>query len=148
MTKPLARRSFLKALSAAPLAAQTLAAKVATLETAAALTQAGMGMAPGVPQAYGIYSLLNSDALMTLHGMGMLPEWVRDDVERDIRREAAFHMEPSLMSLRSVSLAAKRTIQVSRALDHTWGTLAHERAKQMARQAFFSNPNGPATRVG
>lgn len=143
MNKPLGRRAFLKAAAAAPIAAksatQQLAAKVGALETAAALQATGLSMGMAAPAGHGVYQLIHDDRLWALHQVGLLPDWAREDVESETRREARWHIEPSLWSLKSVSPAAKAAIQSQRSVDKTWKEAAAMRARNVARRAFFDS---------
>lgn len=140
MTKPLGRRAFLKVMGAAPIAARTLATKVAALETVAAAQSIGMGIGGmGMPAAHGIYQIFQNDAMMGLHASGLLPEWVKRDVEKSVALESRHYMCPNLMSMKSVSLPAKLAIQKRRAIEQAWADVVQERAAFIARRAFYQN---------
>ena len=139
------RRMFLKAMPAAPAALQSAAADVVQAQAAQG-AMALAGMAPSAPAPYwGLGYLLENPSIWALHKAGMLPDWVRREVEFEIS-DRALRLSPDVVALRSVSLGAKYEIQRRRMERAMWSDLDARQASAMARRAFFDNqhPGRPA----
>ena len=145
MTKPLSRRSFLRAAAAAPVAAKSgaLQALTAAVENGLTLAQAGVAIAPDIPTSWGIHALSNKK-LYALFKMGMLPEWVRQDVDENILQNTGGRLSPDVAALRSVSLSAKFCIQRQRHRARIWNDVDRFHINEVARRAFWDEENPDA----
>ena len=143
MSKPIPRRSFLKGMAVAPVAAKTGAIKalMAKVEQAAALTSAGVsiGLAQVAPWGTGI---LGNKAMYAAYKMGVLPDWAETEISSHIRNESGWRLSPDIASLRSVSLAAKVRIQENRATRRFWSSVDRHHAHSIARETFWQNDSG------
>jgi len=133
VNKPLARRAFLKAMAAAPLAADEAAAS-----DAFKLTGANIGPMP----AFGIGGPDASlTKLLALYKTGMLPDWF---VRRQ-RQEGQWNgrIEPDVACLRSVALSAKFRIQEDRSFQRRMANFERETLDALACQTFWGPPSPP-----
>ena len=134
MTKPLARRSFLKAMAAAPLVAQE-----AATEKALQLTGTSIG-----PLPVSIVGSHNAAVvkLLALAKTGALPEWFTRQQKRNNVYNA--RISPDVACLRSVSLSAKHRIQQDRSYADSLQNLERDFMDQLAMNTFWGHPQSPA----
>lgn len=133
MNKPLARRSFLKAMAAAPLVSKDAAAKDL-------MGLAGASVAPVPAMIMGVSP--QSTKLLALFKAGMLPEWFL----RGQRRVANYRnsIEPDVACLRSVSLSSKFRIQRDRVAQRALDNFERDILDQIASETFWGSPQPPS----
>lgn len=136
MNKPLARRSFLKAMAASPLVAQEAAA-----EKAFQLTKTTI--APATPIAIAGPGA-GTMKLLALIKTGTLPEWF---LRRQRQNSGSWRgqLEPDVACLRSVSLSVKYRIQEDRTYARTMTNLERDFLDQFAADSFWGPPQPPQT---
>lgn len=145
MNKPLSRRLFGKAMAALPMAAQeaakTLAIDAAAANAAGQLAAAGVNvMAGAIPMPYGLSYALQDPALMALWKAGMAPEWLLDDIDRQIDDRGRY-LSHDVAALRSVSPVAKAAINRRRQRDEVMSKLEKQSLLDAARHAFWQKKN-------
>ena len=78
--------------------------------------------------------------------LGVLPDWVRSDIEDNVRQNATGRLTPDVAALRSVSLSSKFRIQQERTSRAMWASVDQFHVNALARKAFWSKErqeNGP-----
>ena len=136
MSGVLSRRMALKAIAAAPLAAQKAAETAVgaeVLATAAVDTAAMSGLAP----ASGIYGQSTQMlALSQLAKAGLLPDWARRQM---VRAQARMNraLEPDVACLQSVSLGSKIRISGERRYDRALDAMEEEALDTQFMAEFF-----------
>lgn len=141
MNKPLSRRLFGKAMAALPIAAQeaakTLALDAGAAKAAQQLAAAGVNTLSGaVPLPYGIGYALQDPTLMALFKSGLTPDWVLDDIDRQLD-ERGRYLSTDVASLRSVSASSKVLINKRRQREEFMRTLERRTLIDAARDAFW-----------
>lgn len=114
MTKPLPRRSILKALAALPIAIEQ--AEQAAVGATVGVAEAGAGVDAalgGVPAPM-ILGGAKSAELLALSKAGALPGWMRRAIGRHSRYYGGGTLDPDVACLRSVSMGAKLSITARR----------------------------------
>lgn len=146
MNKPLSRRGFLRAAAVAPVAAKSgaLQALTAEIKGGLALAQAGLAVGADMPVEWGL-GLFTRPKIYTAWKLGMLPEWVRAQVEEQITSNSGNRLSPDVASLRSVSLSAKFRINKDRTLARMWEQVDDFHTRSVAARAFWDSeaPNQP-----
>jgi len=135
MNKPVSRRLFMRAAPAASVAIASLTAEVAE---ARALSAVGISqfVNPGIVQTYGIGAIANSPALLALHAVNALPDWLMKDIEQDTARQS-YALQPDVACLKSVSVGSKWRIHRERSIRSTLSELSATIARDVARRKFF-----------
>lgn len=141
MNKPLSRRLFGKAMAALPMAAQeaakTLAIDAAAANVAGQLAAAGVNtMSGAIPAPYGIGAALQDPSMMALWKAGMAPEWLLEDIDRQIDDRGRY-LSHDVAALRSVSPSAKAIINKRRQREEVMRTLEQRSLMDAARDAFW-----------
>ncbi len=144
MNRPLNRRGFLRALAAAPVAAQTggLDKAVAAAESAGVAIMGGLA----TPQSVGGIWLLRNPAMRAAWKAGLLPEWAKREIEGHAYYPGHTPMHSDVAALRSVSLSAKLSITRQRAVEAIWKCAESELSLMDARDLFYNS--GPPDRKG
>jgi len=141
-TTSLNRRSFFGVAAASPFAAKDVAKKViedATMQASGVSTfsdgiYTGI-ITSGVDDTNPIKNFW--DAMLE---MGGLPEWKRDDLWEDARRNRT--LDPDIAAMRSLSLQGKMQLQWRRNYDRLVKRAFAQRRMERAKKAFFQeNPN-------
>jgi hypothetical protein len=136
MTRQLPRRSFLKALAAAPALAQKVAEEAvgATVEAAATTTIAEAAVPSILPGGFG-----KKMELVALANAGMLPDWVK----RQAMLNSSYYdrrLEPDVACLQSVALSVKIRMSADRRLERAWGRFEQETLDQKMMAEFMGWP--------
>jgi hypothetical protein len=131
MSKPLPRRAILKALAAAPMAAQEMAqAEIGAVVRDAALTAEAAIHAPPSPWNFGP----KTGELAALKKAGLLPDWFTRSLAQQAR---GFTIDPSVACLRSLSLNAKLRVSADRRYEAALDNLETEFVNHQLRAKFM-----------
>lgn len=143
MNKPLSRRHFLKAAAVAPVAARSGALQALTAEVKGGLALAQQGVSVGLdmPVAWGVGNLVNP-RIYTMWKLGMLPDWVRAEVEDNILQNYCSRLAPDIAALRSVSVSAKLRLNRDRIMSRVWSSVDELHTHQLARKTFWDSEHG------
>lgn len=128
MTKTLSRRLFLKAMPAAPVAAQEVAKQAGVTEV--------LGAAQLPPQPEPLAAGPPALKLVALKKSGLLPDWFWR-IGRKAARANARVLDPDLAALRSVSISAKVAIQADRNFNRDYDNLEQDAIDEQMRGKFM-----------
>ena len=113
------RRSLLRLLPMAPAAAQAAAQQVVVQAVATGSVMHTLDAAvPTMPGHYddvGPYGKAHN-AIMEMMGSGKIPEWKMVDIRRLAKKRAVL-IDQDLLAMQSISMSAKRSIQVRREIE-------------------------------
>ena len=134
------RRSSLGLLSAAPAAAREIASQVASgalTKAAQSATMAEYGMSAGAPVVMGMgHSGSFGMQIVGLIQAGLAPDWMKRQWQMQARGSS--HSIPDdIVSLRSVSMSAKRRMAIDQYIAKIEQATIDEIVSQAARDRFF-----------